>query len=117
MRKSCRAMRKSAWSKALSPCRPLRLEPLEPRELLTTAPIVSYVIRTLEPGTDNPINSILAGRDFDLEVLAQDLRNDGDKSRGVYSAFLDLKYDTSLANVRVAEIQRITFNGALTGTF
>jgi hypothetical protein len=93
------------------------LEPLEPRELLATTPIVQYVIRTLEPGTDTPINSILAGRDFDLEVLAQDLRNDGDPSRGVYAAFLDVLYDESLAKVRVAEVQRISFFGDLTGTF
>jgi hypothetical protein len=117
----------------------LRVEMLEKRELMAadagvigiadaerplllaegeaTTPIVQYAIRTLAPGTDTPITSILAGRDFDLQVRVRDLRIDGNKSRGVYAAFLDVLYDKSLANVRVAEMQRLLVAGALSGTF
>ncbi|MDZ4821113.1 MAG: Ig-like domain-containing protein, partial [Planctomycetota bacterium] len=121
--------------------RPLRMEMLEKRELMAadagviggfadaerslllaegeaqTTPIVEYVIRTLAPGTDTPITSILAGRDFDLQVRVRDLRIDGNNSRGVYAAFLDVLYDKSLAKVRVAEMQRLIVAGNLSGTF
>ena len=82
-----------------------------------TTPIVEYVVRTLAPGTMTPITSILAGREFDLELRVRDLRNDGNKSRGVFAAYVDLLYDKSLAKVRVPEIQSITNVGALTGSF
>ncbi len=140
MRKSGRGNRAIGRRGVLGSQRRLHLEMLEKRELMAAdagaidglaeverplllaegeapTPIVEYVIRALAPGTDTPITSILAGRDFDLQVRVRDLRNDGNKSRGVYAAFLDVLYDKSLAKVRVAEMQRLVVAGNLSGAF
>lgn len=84
-----------------------------------TAPMVLYTVQTVVPGTNTPLTSITAGRDFEMRVLVQDLRNDGNANRGVYAGWLDLLYDKSLAKVRVPEIQTLTIPTAAptTGTF
>lgn len=95
--------------------RPL-LEQLEARTVLA-GEIMGISVVALAPGTDTPITTVLAGHDFDLQVLVQDLRNDGNPSRGVFAAYTDLLYDKSLAKVRVAEVQSLSFSSPFTGSF
>ncbi|HMC10874.1 MAG TPA: hypothetical protein VKH44_06275, partial [Pirellulaceae bacterium] len=116
--------------------RQLRVEPLEARALLSadgisaslasygtsggegeTTPVVRYSVRALVPGTDTPLTEILPGREFDMQVLVQDLRGTGSPNRGVFAAYTDLLYDKSLAKFRVAEIQALTIDGSPTGSF
>jgi hypothetical protein len=84
-----------------------------------TTPIVRYTVEAVLPGTNDPVTNITVGRDFEMRMLVEDLRDDGNPNRGVYAAFTDLMYDKSLAKVRVYEVQTLSILGAApaTGTF
>jgi Bacterial cadherin-like domain/Dockerin type I domain/Bacterial Ig domain/Cadherin-like domain len=77
---------------------------------------VRYTVQTLAPGTDTPISTVQAGQDFDVQIVVDDLKNDGNPNRGVFAAYSDLGYDKSLSKVRVAEVQIVTVGGAGTAT-
>ncbi len=79
-------------------------ERLEQRALLTTNPPTPWVQYTLE-AEDLQGNSlgadptITAGTDFKLAAFVQDIRNPADPIPGVFSAFLNVSYDTSLFSI------------------
>src|SRR5205085_927805 len=81
------------------------------------SPLVQYSVATLRAGDDTPLTEILAGRDFDVQILVQDLRDDSNPNRGVFAGYTDLLYDKSLAKIRVPEAQTLTFSGPTTGSF
>jgi len=80
------------------------------------SPIAKYTVVALAAGTDTPITSIQAGQDFDLEILIEDLRTDGNPNRGIFSAYTDMVYDKALSHVRVGEVQSVTFTGSGSAT-
>jgi hypothetical protein len=67
--------------------------------------------------------SVKAGSDFYIQLIAQDIRNAGkdpvtnqNLARGVFSAYTDILYDTTLGTPAVNEIQSIAFDNT-SGTF
>ena len=80
-------------------------------------PIVQYVVQVLAPGTNEPISSILAGRDFDMQLFVEDIRTPAAKALGVFAGYTDLLYDKALAKVRVAEVQTLKFAGTPSSSF
>ena len=123
-----RSHRSSTRSAPTSFRRRLLIEPLEQRALLAAdlgsaegegaaaaELMMRFTARVLAAGTDTPITSILAGRDFDLQIRVQDLRPFPD-NLGVFAAYTDVLYDKSLARIRVPEIQTVGI-GSFEGTF
>src|SRR5262245_11270400 len=85
------------------------------------SPLMRYQISLFQPGTNTPlptvggIPTISKGQDYDLVVRVKDDRSGG---RGVFSAFLDVLYNSTLTRPRVSEIQHVVLDGNPTnGTF
>lgn len=79
-------------------------------------PIINVTMLAMQPGTNTPLpgNTIQAGQDFDLVVVATDLRSDNggaEANRGVFQLGFDLLYEKELSKVRVAEVQVVTVAG------
>ena len=77
----------------------------DPSELTDTATVtvmvndISGLVRYRLEATDangNVVSEILVGQEFDLNVYVLDLRDD---AQGVFSAYLDVTYDSTLASV------------------
>ena len=47
----------------------------------------------------NPISSIAAGQDFKITVAVQDIRSPVDEFPGIFAAYLDLSFDSTLADI------------------
>jgi VCBS repeat-containing protein len=99
--------------------RALQLEQLEPRMLLA-GELMEYRIQLFQAGTNNPLGSTIPkGTDFDMAVMVKDLRGPGSTSligdRGVFSGFVDVLYNKSLASVEIEEVQRINIVGNPSG--
>jgi len=99
--------------------RPLQMEQLEPRMLLA-GELMEYRLQLFQAGTNTPLGSTIAkGTDFDLAVMVQDLRGAGSTSligdRGVFSGFLDVLFNKSVANVEIEEVHRINIVGSPSG--
>jgi hypothetical protein len=80
---------------------------------------VRYGIRILPPGarlSAPDLQTVRVGEAYDVAMTVQDLRAD---KLGVFSAFLDLGYDSSLTRVQVAETQYLTigYDAEMTGSF
>jgi hypothetical protein len=95
------------------------MEQLEPRMLLT-GELMEYRLQLFQAGTNTPLAStIQRGTDFDLAVMVQDLRGPGSSTligdRGVFSGFLDVLFNKSLAGVEIEEVQRINIVGSPSG--
>ena len=81
---------------------------------------MEFRIQLLQAGTNTPLTGpILKGTDFDVQVIVQDLRGPGSSSlagdRGVFSAYLDLLFNKSLANVEIGEMQQLSITGTPSG--
>lgn len=62
------------------------------------APVAQVFLQT-DNLLGNPISSITAGADFQLEAFVQDIRNPAYQIPGIFSAYLNVAYDPSLASI------------------
>lgn len=80
---------------------------------------VRYSLVCYKSGTNEVIDFIKVGQDFDLAFNASDIRPTiNNNLRGVFAAYTDILYNKKLVDVRAAEVQLITFNRSVrNGTF
>ncbi len=60
--------------------------------------VLRFRLQVTDPA-GQPINAVAVGQDFVLQVFAQDVREGVDGDQGVFSAYLDVTYDSNLARV------------------
>jgi len=96
-----------------SQSRGLVFESLETRALLAIDVAFRLDVTDLAGA---PINTVEVGDSFYLNAYVQDVREGIDPSDGgLFSAYMDVDYDTSRVSVDLKETQRIDISGAPTG--